>query len=72
MTRFDPERETGVPCPACNGVGALVSRKELPGATETGYLVTSEVCPCCDGAQVVSVSKMRAWKIAQHVDASDR
>ena len=68
MTRFDEEAATMVPCPQCSGVGALVTREE----SRTGYLVTSEACPCCDGAQVVSVSKMRAYKIAQHVDASDK
>ena len=70
MADFDEERDTGVPCPKCSGAGELVldKREHADGS----YSIRKMQCDLCMGATVVSVMRMRAFKIAQHVDASDK
>lgn len=63
------DRETMVPCPACSGGIETLERRERPDGS---YYVRSRTCGVCYGGGIVTVQRMRAWRIAQHVDPSDR
>lgn len=69
-TGFDREGDTMVPCPPCDGKGSLII--ERTERLDGSYCVRGRTCDLCGGAGAVSPTRIRAWKLANFIDGSDR
>ena len=57
---WDPERPTSVVCTECAGAGYVV---EHVSATHH----RGKRCECCLGSGIVTVARLRAWKLAKAI-----